>query len=344
VPAGDGMDRLSGRHVFAASQQDHQHRQPPYPSVVPVHRLARVPQQTIGNSDAFHDLRVAGLIVAAFFTFLSGPAKVYAAEPTLAILDAGPESSEDAPFVPSDYRFYPGDYLYFQFHVAGFVIQADEKTEVRKISLAYEITPQDANGVPLTAPVSGNIQDELNPEDKNWTPKRRASFLLPSFVAAGHFRLHLVIKDLIGKTETARDFPFRMGGVTIVPSPSVVVQNFQFFRKEDDRASLDVPAYAPGDAIYARFDMAGYQTNSPGNEYHLTYGLTVFGPDGKPFIEQPNAAELSAGSFYPAQFVPGNISLTTTRTSAKGGYVIVLTVGDLVANRTYQTKRSFTLE
>ncbi|HMJ62334.1 MAG TPA: hypothetical protein VK493_11250, partial [Bryobacteraceae bacterium] len=85
-------------------------------------------------------------------------------------------------------------------------------------------------------------------------------------------------------------------------------------------------------------------TNAPDNRYHLTYGLTVFGPDGKAFIEQPNAAELGAGSFYPAQFVPGNINLTTTRTSEKGAYVIVLTVRDLVANRTYQTKRSFSLE
>ena len=105
-----------------------------------------------------------------------------------------------------------------------------------------------------------------------------------------------------------------------------------------------MPAYAPGDTIYARFDMAGYQTSTPDNQYHLTYGLTVFGPDGKPFIQQPQAAELSTGSFYPAQFVPGNINLTTTRTSAKGAYVIALTVRDLIANGTYETKRSFTLE
>jgi hypothetical protein len=345
VPAGDRMHRLSGRDPLAARREHQQ----PYYSSVPEHSFARVPQETIGNRDAFPRRRVAGLpiaglVVAALLTFLSGAGKVYAGEPALAILDAGPESSEDAPFVSNDYRFYPGDYLYFRFHVTGFAIQTDEKTEVRKISLTYEITPQDANGVPLTAAVSGDIKDELNPEDKNWTPKRRASFLLPSFVASGQFRIHLLVKDLIGKTETERNFPFRMGGVTIIPSPSVTVENFRFFRKEDDQESLDVPAYAPGDTVYARFDMAGYQTSTPDNQYHLTYGLTVFGPDGKPFVDQPNAAELSTGGFYPAQFVPGNINLTTTRTSAKGGYVIVLTVHDLVANRTYQTKRSFTLE
>jgi hypothetical protein len=341
MPAGDWMDSLSGRNPLATGQQ---YQQPPYLSVVPEHPLARDPRETIGNRDAFHRFRVAGLIVAALFTFLSCRGKVWAAEPTLAILDAGPESSEDAPFVSSDYRFYPGDYLYFRFQVTGFAVQTDERTEVRKLSVAYEITPQDANGVPLTAPVSGDIKDELNPEDKNWTPKRRASFLLPSFVASGHFRVHLVVKDLLAKSETARDFPFSMGGVTIVPAPSVTVENFRFFRREDDRESLEVPAYAPGDTVYARFDMAGYQTRAPDNQYHLKYGLTVFGPDGKAFVEQPNAAELSTGSFYPAQFVPGNINLTTSRTSAKGGYVIALTVRDLVANSTYQTKRSFAVE
>jgi hypothetical protein len=341
VPAGDRMHRLSGRDRLAAG---HHHQQPPYAGIAPVHRSAPVPQKTIGNKDALQHFQVAGLVVAALLPFFSATGKVCAAEPTLAILDAGPESAEDAPFVSNDYQFYPGDYLYFRFQVTGFAIQTDEKTEARKISLVYEITPRDANGVPLTPAVSGDIQDQLNPEDKNWTPKRRASFLLPSFIAAGQFRIHLLVKDLIAKSETEREFPFRMGGVTIVPSPSVSIENFRFLRKEDDQQSLDVPAYAPGDTVYARFDMAGYRTSAPDNRYHLTYGLTVFGPDGKPFLEQPNAAELSADGFYAAQFVPGDISLTTTRTSAKGGYVIVLTVRDLVANHTYQTKRSFSLE
>jgi hypothetical protein len=285
---------------------------------------------------------VAYLLV--FLLFGLGATVGAAAEPSLEILDAGPAGSEDAPFVSSDYRFYPGDYLYFRFQVAGFAVEADEKTEVRKIALAYEVTPQDASGQALTVPESGVINAELNAEDKNWTPKRRVSFLLPSFLASGLFRVHVVVKDVIAKSETARDFPFRIGGVTIASSPFITVQNFRFLRKEDDQQGLEPAAYRPGDTVYARFDMAGYQVNVPGNKYHLTYGLTVSGPDGKPFVEQPNAAELSEGSFYPAQFVPGNINLTTSRNSAKGPYLIVLTVRDLVANRTYETRRAFSLE
>ena len=164
VPAGDRMHRLSGRDPLAARRE---HQQPHYSSV-PEHSFARVPQETIGNRDAFPHRRVAGLpiaglVVAALLTFLSGAGKVYAAEPALAILDAGPESSEDAPFVSNDYRFYPGDYLYFRFQVTGFAIQTNEKTEVRKISLTYEITPQDANGVPLDGGRFGRYQRRVEP-------------------------------------------------------------------------------------------------------------------------------------------------------------------------------------
>jgi hypothetical protein len=286
---------------------------------------------------------LVALVVFTSLLFLPEKQVCRAAETSLAILDAGLETSEDAPFVSRDYRFYPGDYVYFRFQVAGFAVKTAEKTEVRTISLAYEITPEDAHDVALTPPVSGNIDAELNPEDKNWTPKRRVSFLLPSFVAAGLLHLHVVVKDLVANSETGRDFPFQMGGVEIVPSPAITVENFRFFRKEDDREGLEVAAYSPGDTVYARFDMAGYQL-APENTYRLAYGLTVYRPDGKPYLQQPAAAELTAGSFYPAQFVPGNINLTTSRDTTRGEYTIVLTVRDLVANRTYQLKRGFSIE
>lgn len=272
-------------------------------------------------------------------SFMSGRAP----ETALAILDAGVERSEDAPFASPEYRFYPGDYLYCRFQIAGFAIQLSEPGEVRKISLAYEITPQDAHGAALTTPVADSIETELNAEDKNWTPKRRASFLLPSFIAAGEFRLHIVVKDLIAKTQTERDLPFRVGGVLIVPSSTITVENFQFFRKEEDKEPLELPAYSPGDTVFARFDMAGFQL-APENKYHLAYGLTVLAPDGKTFVESPAAAELGEGSFYPAPFVPGNIGVITKRDSARGQYLIVLNVKDLVSGRSCQVKRAFHIE
>jgi hypothetical protein len=261
----------------------------------------------------------------------------------LAIVAAGVAASEDAPFVAANYKFLPGDYVYFSFQIAGFAIASFERNEVHKISLRYSVVPQDMSGVPLTEAVTDSIQAEVNPEDKNWTPKRRASFLLPSYLATGTFRVHVTVKDLIAKTEVAKDYPFQIGGVEITPSASVEVEHFQFFRREDDREPLDVPAYSPGDTVFARFDMAGFKLG-PGNSYALEYGLSVMQPNGKTFLDAPHAAELKASSFYPAQFLPGTLRITTAPNSAKGGYVLKLTVHDLIGNKTYETAKSFSIE
>jgi hypothetical protein len=266
-----------------------------------------------------------------------------AAESSLQIVAAGVESSEDAPFVSSDFHFLSGDYIYFQFQVSGYAIKTTANSEVRKISLTYEASPQDAKGVALTPSVTGVIEEELSAEDKNWTPKRRISFLLPSFVAAGDLHVHLAIKDIIGNASTERDFPFHIGGVVVAPSPLLGVQDFQFLRKQDDSEPLEVPAYRPGDTVYARFNLVGFHLG-PGNEYHLSYGLTVNRPDGKPYLNEQSAAELSDRSFYPVAFVPGDVSVTTSRDIALGQYVLVLTVRDLSGSQTYRLKRVFTLE
>ncbi len=280
---------------------------------------------------------------ACLTAFLLSHCLCHAAERALAIIDAGVQQSDDAPFVPTDYHFLPGEYVYFTFQVAAFGIKSDESTETKQISLEYEVVPEDAKGVPLTAAEKGSIKDSLQPEDKNWTPKRRAHFLLPSFVATGQYKVHVAVKDLIANTEVSRDLPFLIGGVKVQPSPTITVENYHFYRREDDRQPLEVPAFSPGDSVYARFDMVGYKIG-PDNGYHLAYGVSVSRPDGKPFINQANAAELQASSFYPAQFIPGNINLTTPRNAPRGEYVLVLTVRDLNSNQTYESKQAFSIE
>jgi hypothetical protein len=281
------------------------------------------------------------LALAFLIVFALSPC--WAAESSLAIVQAGVQSADDAPFTSSAYQFLPGDFLYFTFGVAGFTIKSDAENDTRKISLKYTITPEDSSSVALAPPATGAIQTELSPQDKNWTPKRRANFHLPPFVAAGEYHVHVVVDDQFAKAQIAKDYPFRIGGIDIRPSPTLTVENFRFFRNPDDRQPLEVPAYSPGDKIYAKFDMVGYKIGQ-GNQYHVAYGLLVLRPDGKPFIQQPNAADLSDSSFYPAEFVPGVLELTTPSKCELGAYVIVLSVRDLIANQTYEVKQSFSIE
>lgn len=278
----------------------------------------------------------------ALLTFLFLPT-LGKADDSPAIIDAGVQNSEDAPFVQPDYRFQPGEFVYTTFQVAGFRVQAGTEEQPRKIAMAYKVTAEDANGVALCPPVSDKIEAELNAEDKNWTPKRRASFLIPSFVAAGQFQIHIVVSDLIGKTETSKMIPFRIGGVAVANPGSLNVQDFQFFRRENDRQPVEVPAYSAGDTVFARFIMTGFKVGEK-NTYHVSYELLVTRPDGKPYLDRPDAAELASETFYPAQYLPGEFALTTSRSSPKGAYIVLLRVHDKVADTSKEVRIPFTIE
>lgn len=292
---------------------------------------------------ALHGICGWAAVFSLVFLIVSPMARAQQGENGLAVLDGGVERSEDAPYVSGSFQFLPGEYLYFTFHIAGFKVQTNEKTEVKSLSLAFEVTPEDANGLPLAPSETGKIQDDLSKEDKNWTPKRRASFLLPSYVAAGEYHVHVVAKDLIGKTEVTRDFPFRMGGLHVNPATSVQTQDFEFLRNEEDANGLEVPAYAPGDTVWARFQMTGFKL-AAGNKYRLSYGVKVLRPDGKTFLDEPNAAQIESDSFYPAQYVPGELQITTPKNAAHGSYAVTLTVRDLIADQTVELKRTFSIE
>jgi len=166
------------------------------------------------------------LILSAIF-----PGVASTANSGLAIVDAGVEQAEDAPFVPPDYQFLPGDSVFFTFQIAGFGVQSQDSDEVRRISLTFEITPQDARGVPLAPRNSGDVRVELNPEDKNWMPKREIAFALPAVVGACEYRIHVVVKDLFAKKEVTKDFPFHIGGIAITPSIAITVAHFRFLRE-----------------------------------------------------------------------------------------------------------------
>jgi hypothetical protein len=262
----------------------------------------------------------------------------------LAFVETGIQSAEDAPFVPADYRFMPGDWIYFTFQVSGFKVAQNGDTEVRQISLRYTVEPVDGQGVPLAQAVSDAIDQEISPQDKNWQPKRRASFLLPSYISAGTYQLRVTVDDLLAKTSASKMFPFQIGGTVIAPAAALNVQSFRFLRDESDGPALEVAAYRPGDTVWGRFDMAGFRTNAQ-HAAELEYGFSVLRPNGKPVFEEKTAAkEVLNGLFYPPQFVPGVLSVNTTRDLAPGEYTIVVRVRDLIGKQSAELQEKFRIE
>lgn len=262
----------------------------------------------------------------------------------LAIVGGEVESSEDAPNVSADYQFMPGDFLYFQFEIAGFKIAGKDASEGRHISLEYSVAAEDDKGVLLAPAAKDQIADEITQQDKNWVPKRRASFLLPSYVARGTYHVKLSVRDLLAKTEVSRDFPFHIGGRTIKQTRSIGIQNLRFLRNDQDGPGLEVAAYRPGDTIWARFDMTGFAVG-PANKVDLDYDVSVLRPDGKTIFNQKNAARKELGGlFYPPQFVPGELSVTTTTDLLHGEYTLVVRLHDLIGKKTADVHQQFQIE
>jgi hypothetical protein len=290
------------------------------------------------------------LLALLTFGLVTGPTGIAAAPPgggpnfevPLEIVGAGISSAEDDPFVSDSFRFMPGEFLYFVFQLSGY--QSEKKGEdSAQVRLEYTVELVDAESVPLTAPAKGVIEEETSAKDKDWLPKRRVSFQLPALLAAGGFTLRMTAKDDISKASTTREFPFQTGGHNLTPGTGLAVQRFLFYRTEQEAEPLDSASFRAGDTVWARFDITGFKTG-PGNRYQLEYGVAALKPDGSVLFKQEKAAELASESFYPAQFVPGILSLTTTRKLIHTEYSIILTVRDLIGKQTIESQHTFRIE
>jgi hypothetical protein len=263
----------------------------------------------------------------------------------LAIVNAGLESAEDAPFIRPDYKFNPGDFVYVVFEIAGYKTAAPtEYNGPRHMSLKYTVEPLDEKGASLAAIQKAEIEQDIGPEDKNWLPKRRASFLLPPYVAAGTYHVKLRVEDSVAKSNQEKDLSFTIGGVNVTPGPDLQVQVFRFQRSDQDGPALDPASYRAGDTVWARFVMTGFKLG-PENAVDLSYGVTVRRPNGKSLFDQESAAEQRIrGEFYPPQFVPGSLSVTTTKDLAPGEYKLTVHVRDLIGKQSIDFEQSFRVE
>lgn len=265
-------------------------------------------------------------------------------ESKLAVMQAGVEDAEDAPFVATDYHFLPGQTLYFEFDIAGYGIhETGGYFKVRRLSLAYTVQPFDSNSVALAPAVSGKIDEDLAAQDKNWLPKRRASFLLPSLVTRGEYHVRVTVNDLVAKSQVSRDFPFLMRGAALTPGNGLTIENFRFLPTASDGEPLQLADFRAGDTVYARFDITGFKLGD-GNAHDVAYGLKVLRPDGKTYLDAPQADEINSKSFYPTPYLPGNIQITTSRDSSAGSYVLVVTARDGIGNQTCESRQTFRIE
>lgn len=260
------------------------------------------------------------------------------AEKKLAIVETAFAQIDDGPSAAHDDRFVPGETLFFRCQVEGY-----KKSETNEIQLGYQVEAADARGVMLLLPEKGLVKTTLSPEDKNWMPKIRYTVVIPPLAETGEYHVTVTVKDELSGSSAETRAVFLVHGRDVAPSDALAVRNFRFYRGENDDKALEVPAYRPGDELWARFDMTGYKIGEK-NLFDIGYGLVVLRADGSVAYSQPEAANSKEAPFYPQRYQPGELSLNMPKDIAKGEYTIVLTVHDNLGQQTCEAREKFSIE
>ncbi len=245
---------------------------------------------------------------------------------------------DGGPALPAGYLFTPGETVFFTFSVEGFTASEEGQIKIR-----YEARATDPDNVLLAPPFAGTMEAELAPEDKNWLPKARHEFVLPSYLEPGTYRLSVTVKDELAGTEASSEIPLRVRGQKVAPAASITVRNFRFLRSEEDGPGLAPPVYRPADTVWARFEITGYKLGER-NRFQVEYGVAVLSPSGKVLFSQPKAATEEEQPFYPRRWVGGILSLTGRPDTKPGEYTLVLTLRDLIGNQTSESRHTFRVE
>jgi len=260
------------------------------------------------------------------------------AEKKLAIVATAFAQIDDGPAAAHDDQFVPGETLFFRCQVEGY-----KKSENNEIQLGYQVEAADTRGVMLLLSEKGLVKTTLSPEDKNWMPKIRYTVVIPPLAETGEYHVTVTVKDELSGSSAEGRATFLVHGRDVAPSDSLAVRNFRFYRGENDDKALEVPAYRPGDELWARFDMTGYKIGEK-NLFDIGYGLVVLRADGSVAYSQPEAANSKEAPFYPQRYQPGELSLNMPKDIAKGEYTIVLTVHDNLGPQTCEVREKFSIE
>ena len=276
-------------------------------------------------------LLLAALLLAPLPTLLSAADALQVVNPVLS-------RSDDGVNEPAGTQHIGGETLFFSCRIAHYA-----KTPELRVSLSYSVQAFDPKGVPLTEIYKNELMTEVAPQDKEWLPKIVTEIQIPPLVGPGTYKVLVKAEDLYAKTSTELAVEFAVRARDVAPSATLVVRNFQYMRGEEDTQPLEKPVYKPGDPLWLRFDIIGFQYG-PGNKIDVSYSASLLSPSGKVLWTQPEPAVERSESFYPKRYVAAQMGLNLLPSTRPGDYTMVIAVKDAVGGQSFEGKFPFTVQ
>lgn len=241
---------------------------------------------------------------------------------------------EDGPAIPANYAYYGGELLYMSFKVSGFK-PLKEQVEVR-----WQIVATDPDGLLLVPLINGVVREELNVNDKEWLPRVQQTIPLPPQIPPGVCKLKLVATDEYGKATAEKEVEFKVGGRPLPKVEAFALLDLSFYESETALSAMREPVYRPGNALWARFQMAGFKLGEK-NRFDVSYGLEIRTTEGKVLYERAEAASDGATPFYPRRVLNGGVTLNITDGVRPGEYLLVVKAKDRVGGTEAETQSRF---
>lgn len=257
---------------------------------------------------------------------------------TLRIARAVVSDSEDGPPAGSGVRFQPGEMVFFSFQVDNY------KTGLTgKVQLTGHIQAFDPGGTPIMPRDEELIGTTVSQEDKDWKPKMRSQFQIPSIAPPGTYAIRFEAIDQQSHQTATGEAAFAVGGKGVERASALTIGNLGFYRSQDDETALKIAAYRPGDMLWVRFDMTGYRYGEQ-NAIDVGYDVEVLSPAGKQLFAEENAAVEKSQAFYPQPWVPAQFNLSLQPDTPAGTYTLVITSHDAVGSQMAVEKAEFKVE
>ena len=254
------------------------------------------------------------------------------------IVEAVVTQMEDGQQLGTDIRFVAGETIFFSVSVENYKIGPNGRVE-----LTAEMEAVDPGGVLVMPKITDSIKTALEEEDKEWKPKIRAQFVLPTLAHPGAYAIRYKVTDLATGQTISGEKKLPVIGPDVAVSDTLVVREFGFYRSEDEPNALTVAAFRPGDTLWARFFLTGFKYGAE-NAIDVTYDVAVVNAEGKQIFEQKDAAAERGTAFYPQPWVPGGLNLSLQKNMRLGTYSVVITGRDAVGKQTVTEKHEFRLE
>jgi hypothetical protein len=258
---------------------------------------------------------------------------------TLKVTHAVVSDSEDGPELAQGAAFQAGETVYFSFQVDGYRMGL-----TGKIQLTGHIQAFDPAGTPIVPRDEELIGTTVSEEDKDWKPKIRLPFQLPSIAPPGNYAIRFEALDQQSHQTATGEVAFRVRGSGVERTTALSIRDLGFYRAPEDASPLPRPAaYRPADMLWVRFNITGYRYGDQ-NSIDAGYDVEVLSPSGKQLFSEENAAVEKSQAFYPQPWVPATFNLSLDAKTTPGTYTLVITAHDAVGNQMAVERAEFKVE